>query len=499
MPAYLKAYVAVMLLSLIALALLRRAFTPDIVSSADFQRRARLWLLITSVAFLSSNFWIYAVLCVIVAARARRSETNPLALYVALVFAVPPLSRILPGFGPVEYILPINHELLLNCAILCPCAIALYRSRHSRPRGARAPDVLVVLYMLYMLISYGWMVPVQATVRLAFNLLTGIGVVYYVASRSLTSPRAYREVAAAFVGSMAIVGLVAIFETTKSWLVYETLSIPFGSRSAAYFSRGDLNLLRSKASLGHPIVLGFGMGLALLLMHSFSDIIKTARLRHLLMGLLFGAILVSFSRGPWVGAFAGMLYMVSSGPGKGRRLAYTLGTSALVVGILAVTSFGQSVFKMLPFVGGSDPGSVVYRQQLWNVSIVVLKQNLWLGDLNFLKNPLMEVMRQGEGIIDMVNSYLQIGLAYGLIGLGLFLACVFACWRTAPPKSDVASPQWAETQRLQTALRAALVAILVTIGTVSSIDFVPLFIWLILGMCAGLSRLQPSHILATQA
>ena len=33
----------------------------------------------------------------------------------------------------------------------------------------------------------------------------------------------------------------------------------------------------------------------------------------------------------------------------------------------------------------------------------------------------METMRQGEGIIDIVNSYLQVALETGLVGLGFFL------------------------------------------------------------------------------
>lgn len=499
MPAYIKAYVAVMVLSLIALAVLRRALTPDVIASADFQRRAKLWLVITSIAFLSSNFWIFAVLCVFVAARAGRSEPNRLALFVALVFAVPPLTRVLPGFGSIEYILPLNHERLLNYSILCPYAISLFKSRHSRPRGPRTPDVLVAMYILYMAISFGFQESAQATIRLTFNLLTDIGVVYYVASRSLTSIRAFREVAAAFVVGIGIVALVAVFETTKTWLVYDSLGIPFGARGSAYHTRGDLNLLRAKASLGHPIVLGFAMGVALMLLHSFSTLIKAGRLRLMLAGLLIAAMLVSFSRGPWVGAFAGMLYLVISGPGKGKRLAYTLVTSAAVVGVLATTPFGQSLFGMVPFFGRADTGSVLYRQQLWDVSLVVLKQNLWLGDLDYLKNPLMEVMRQGEGIIDMVNSYLQIGLAYGVIGLSLFLACVFACWRCARPRMTFLTPEGTDAERMRTALRAALVVILVTIGTVSSIDFVPLHIWLVLGMCAGLSRLQIAHTTSAHA
>jgi hypothetical protein len=33
----------------------------------------------------------------------------------------------------------------------------------------------------------------------------------------------------------------------------------------------------------------------------------------------------------------------------------------------------------------------------------------------------MEDLRQGEGIIDLVNTYAQVGLFYGIAGLALFV------------------------------------------------------------------------------
>jgi len=66
------------------------------------------------------------------------------------------------------------------------------------------------------------------------------------------------------------------------------------------------------------------------------------------------------------------------------------------------------------------------------------------------------------------------------------------------PRGDLADPQVVDARQVATALRAALVTILVTIATVSAIDFVPLLIWLVLGMCAGLSRLQLTQVAPLQ-
>jgi hypothetical protein len=66
-------------------------------------------------------------------------------------------------------------------------------------------------------------------------------------------------------------------------------------------------------------------------------------------------------------------------------------------------------------------GSIDYRSQLMDNAWIVIQQNLWLGSIDFLKTPEMEAMRQGEVIIDIVNTYLSLLLAYGVIGFGLFL------------------------------------------------------------------------------
>ena len=105
----------------------------------------------------------------------------------------------------------------------------------------------------------------------------------------------------------------------------------------------------------------------------------------------------------------------------------------------------------------------------------------------------MEELRQGEGIIDMVNSYLSIGLSTGFVGLGLFagifLPNAFRLWRLVARKADMAN----EIRVTGRALLATIVGILVTIATVSGDLTVALVYWCIVGMATAFLRLVTSH------
>jgi O-antigen ligase len=485
MPAHLIAWVYVMVVNLAALAFLRGTITPGVMATTDFERRRNQWLLVTSIAFLSGNFWVYALLCFAICVVARRRDANPLALYVFLLFAVPPISRVIPGFGPIEHLFAIYHERILTVAILLPAALAIRAQRVERSAELRLADMAILAFLGYQFLATLLQLPASNYLRQLIFLALDTGIIYYVASRAPRNGDQFREVMGAFVAAMAVMALVAVFETAKSWWVYESLSGPFGAGASYYTTRGDLGLLRAKAALGHPITLGYALGVALMLTHGIWSQLAPGGRRWLLVGLLCAGMLVTFSRGPWVGTAAGVLYLMVSGPGKTRRILLAIVLGTLAAGILAMTRFGRSIYAMLPFVGGVDSGSITYRQQLWDTSMEVLQQNLWFGDLGYLSNPLMEKMRQGEGIIDMVNTYLQVAMPYGLVGLALFMVCLHRAWRGVRSRSvegEFASHDEVATRH---ALRAALVTVVLTIATVSSVALVPAVYWLIIGLCIG--------------
>jgi O-antigen ligase len=81
-----------------------------------------------------------------------------------------------------------------------------------------------------------------------------------------------------------------------------------------------------------------------------------------------------------------------------------------------------------------------------------------------------------------VNTYINVALQVGLVGLTLFVAFfvtvllgIRKAMRSFPDKDD-------ERRRLGRALLATLAGIMVTIVTVSSITFIPIVYWSVAGL-----------------
>ena len=154
----------------------------------------------------------------------------------------------------------------------------------------------------------------------------------------------------------------------------------------------------------------------------------------------------------------------------------------IVTPLISVIPGGDRVINLLPFIGNVETGNIDYREKLLENSITVIGRNPLFGSVDYLSTREMQEMLQGEGIIDLVNTYIQIGLRHGLVGLGLFLGVFFGilfgiyrCRKNIPDKTS-------ELYLLGRSLFATLSAVLVIIFTVSSIGAIPLVYWSLAGI-----------------
>ena len=165
------------------------------------------------------------------------------------------------------------------------------------------------------------------------------------------------------------------------------------------------------------------------------------------------------------------------------RSLFSLGlTSILLISLIAVLPGGERVINLLPFVGTTESENIDYREKLFTNSMIVIQRNPWFGSAEFIKAPEMDAMRQGQGIIDIVNHYLGVTLKIGLVGLGLFvgfftliLIGIYRAMRSIEDKDS-------EEYLLGRALLATLLAILLINVTVSSISFIPIVYWSVAGL-----------------
>jgi O-antigen ligase len=218
---------------------------------------------------------------------------------------------------------------------------------------------------------------------------------------------------------------VAVFEMFKGWLLFSKIGElwgiqhVYGTQYGFYFVR--FGFLRAQASAGHASSLGYLLAIAFGFWLSLKSQVKSARLRFAVPTLFWLGLLASQARGPILGAVA--IYIVFSilGPRAAPRLIKAVSVLAILVGALSFTAFGERIMNSIPFFGQrTDDASVNYRQRLAERSWELIQLHPFLGDPLVLTK--MEDLRQGEGIIDLVNTYAGVTLFYGSIGLLAFLA-----------------------------------------------------------------------------
>ena len=492
MPEHLRALAVILCIAGLVFWLAERPLVACGMAPEDFKRRRNLWFGVTLAAFLAHNFWLYALLVAALVATYGLRDRNPVALYVVLLFTVPPFGMQIPGFGLINYVFDLDYIRLLNLTLLL---VALVRfppepNRLAGLAGTGAAGKLLLGYLGLLVTMTMILNSFTGTMRTTFLLAIDIWVPFYVGYHTLRSRAALRDVAAAFMLAGALLSAIALFEFGKSWLLYSSLEQALGVpwSMGNYLARGEGGALRAMASTGHSIVLGYVIVVALACAIMLAPQITSRWLRWSLFALLFAGLVVSLSRGPWVGAAMMLLVALGIGPGAVIRLLKGGGVLAAVVGLLLVSPWGERVIDYLPFVGTVDAGSVDYRTRLVEVSMSVLAGSPFFGAWDYMLNPAMEEMRQGEGIIDMVNTYLGVAMSTGVIGLSLF-AGVFVAAAWATYKAWRAAKADAEWERFGRCLLAALAGAAVTIATVSSINAVPTVYWLLAGVMLAYARM----------
>ena len=493
----LRAIVAVLFFTVPTLLLLRKPVTQQLMSWMDYNRRAGLWVFITASLFLAHNFWLFMALTTLAILIVGRRDSNPLALYAFLFLAAPPFHSAIAGFGGINYFISLDYLRLLSFVMLLPLALKLLLEP-STPGLLRLPTDKYVLG--YILLFLGLLAPHTSFTDLLRTMLLHVIDVflpYYVFSRSVRSLADLREIAAGFVVGCALLAVIALFESVKGWLLYSSLpSVLNVQWGYGHYMLRD-GALRATASAGHSIVLGYlltvSLGLHLMLRTSFGSVNVW---RSVLVALCLG-VLATLSRGPWVGAFAVALIALTTGPGTGKRLGTLALASVPISALLMISPLGSKIVGLIPFIGNVDVDTITYRQQLFEGSWLVVMQNPFLGSPYFAQTDVMQSLRQGEGIIDLVNTYIAVALASGFVGLAIFcggfVSCLIRLFRHLWLHPAKGGPDYTAAK----SLFASLVAIVLIIATASSINAIPVVYWLMIGLSAGYLRLVVAAPLAS--
>ncbi len=447
----------------------------------DFSRRRNLWFALTLIAFLSNNFWVYSVLAALLIYGVTNKDTNPIATYFFIMLAVPAIDKAIPGFGGINYFFNLSYLRLLSIMLLLPAALRLFADSKSLPVGKCLTDKLLIAYVSFNLILVFIDGTVTNFMRSSAVQFIDVLLVYYVASRSLRTLEQFRDAFMSFAVAAIVMAPVGVFETVRHWMLYgplpDTLGVNWGFRGVE-----RENSLRATASCGQPIAFGYVLAIAIGFWLFLQPLAKNTFTRYGSLLALAAGLVASLSRGPWVGAGVIGLFFLLFGPKPVTNLTKVGIAGAFVLAIAIASPGGEKIINMLPFVGTGEAGTVTYRQRLLEVFVPIILNNPFSGASNYLNSAAAESLRQGEGIIDLVNTFLAVGLKSGLVGLGLFvgvfLAAMLDIWRRMRLNGD----RTTEDYRLGLTLLSVIIGVLVIIFTVSSITVIPYIYWLLCGL-----------------
>jgi hypothetical protein len=401
----------------------------------DFVRRRKVWLILTVAAFISPNLWTFMLAAVPLYLWIARKDSNPVAAYLLLMHVVPPVSADLPPIGSMVLFSLDNYRLLSFCVLL-PVALKAWRRRGTTGQSSRSTDWM---FLAFGILQIALFVPPDLPnhvivhdsptnmLRRAFLVSIDMLVLYYAISRSCDDRRKIIDAQAAFCLSAGIMALIATFEHIKGWLLYQGLAERWNpldvNYMVAWLMRGD-TWLRTQASSGHALSLGIMLSIAFGFWLYLLRRAPSSRTR-LGPGFAFwSGLIASFSRGPAFGA--GLIYLSYSAlkPRAVSRLFASGIVLATILAIVAISPLGDRIMSSIPGMGSTPDETFLYRQRLLERTVELIQENPLLGDQ--LAMTQMEDLRQGQGIIDIVNTYVGVALFNGLVGLMLFIGFILS-------------------------------------------------------------------------
>lgn len=458
-----------------------------------FTFRRGLWIALTLVAFVIGDFWVFSTVALLLLIWGRTRDASVAGLFLALLFVVPPSPLDIPGFGVMNFFFSLSFPRLMSLVLLLPAFLRLVRQPRERARGMpRIADLLFAGYLGVEVMLLSRETSFTSAARGAFYLFIDFFLPYYVFSRAFNDMAAIRDaVTSLVIGGLVLAG-VGLFEAPRYWLLYAGLVQGWGSsEELLYLERSGL--LRAMGSTGHAIALGYLLAICLLLYLPLRERLRRGWQRNALLLLLCGGLFSALSRGPWVGAAVGLLCYVALGPRPVRNVFLFAGGGLAAAVVASLLPFGNFIINLLPFVGTVETANIDYRQRLVENAWKLIWENPVLGSTDYVERLAAMGMVQGQGIVDIVNTYLEVTLRSGLVGLTLFAGVLAAALFSAMgARRQALRDNQEEAEAMGRSLVAAQVAVLFIILSVSSIVIIPWVYWCFAGMLVGYARVVSS-------
>lgn len=461
----------------------KKAFAPYI-DEEQYKLWQRVWLIVNGVSFFTGNFILFLVLAAGTIYHYSKKIDNRAAYFLALSLAFPHFEIATPIFN-------ISYPRILSLVVLLPM---LFKKdwkdwRRNVPSiGKPLGDKLLILLMILMFFLHMRGTTLGDSFRTSAALFVDWFLPYFVISR-IQSFNELRTALIALTVSCTIISIFAVIEYAVSTVVYYELVFKMGITHGMPAITIRDGHVRAVTTTIHSLVLGMILLEVIGINLSLSSLVKSPWLRRSYFISLLLGLFSTLSRGPWSSTIiAALVYTISGRKAVSKTILLVM-TFMLAIMILPSIPGGKKIINMVPFIGKSEQFNVAYRQELIPKSIEIVKRNPFFGVVDPNSQPEMEDMIQGEGIVDIVNTYLNIVLNYGLVGLviflWLFLWSINSAFKTLKYIKDKNSLRY----NLGRAFCSTVIGLMAALSSISFMNSVGTFVFILLGFCAAYSRI----------
>ena len=445
------------------------------------------WVGVTVALFLlpTGELFIFSMALLLLALRT--SRVPPMILFGFLLCSAPSEGLALRNLPfNVNYLLEISVALLLQLIVVLPSLMSAKARTGERIFNTSAINVLMGLAFTILFFQQWAGANFTSGLRNAVEVSLTWIIPFYAAVALLNTPERLAGFVRVFVASLVIVALIGFCSQMISWNFYEW---PQGRlfQSTDLGSGVRFGVIRSGGTLGNvPIAFGTIIAAAVActlgLRGAFE---KRWQFAAVLAALLLGLI-GTVSRGPMLGLLLGLLALQLTRPDVVKSV-FRFSVIALVVLVpfMTLTETGRQLYANLPFIGDSGGDTVTYREELFEAGMRLFARQPFFGSPFYLEAPELQPLRQGQGIIDMVNSYLFFALRYGGIFTMLLIVAMIGTMIRVYKQArqlDPSDPEQAALRSLGGGAFAALIAIGFSIMTTSFISILPTLLFTFLGL-----------------
>ncbi|MFQ5564230.1 MAG: O-antigen ligase family protein [Parvularculaceae bacterium] len=440
-----------------------------------------VWTLSTPIIFVVGyNMLALAMIAVIVAVFAPMRAENRVILYIATLAVIPNNYNADVPFPGLNYLITLNYPIISSLVLLGPIAVTAL----LRPKSSVSPltDALVFLFFALVSIMSIRDLPFTSMLRMTFYELVSLVIPYIAISRTIVAKEAFEKVVWALLISGLILSTSGLISAFIHWNFYD-FALPAG------FPGIDIRggALRVSATLATAL-LGFVAATGLISALYFRRDKRVDLIRLVLYAAIFPLVIYyTGSRGAILALFIlGATYLVFTRMGGLVRRLYVV---AGVIGAIAGFNYLRG--------GGAESidayGTFDYRIELLETSIEQIRARPLFGTTAYLESGRFDHLIQGQGIVDIVNGYLQIALEYGLVGLIIYLGMYFTVLKSLFDSSLRIRLRSADDEeralgKVVATCLALLVAYLALISTVSFVSYIPDYGVMLLGVSAGMAH-----------